>query len=141
MEERENLRTVYKELCSSYRAVDDFRGKLLGFLPLASGTEVFLLIHGPTKSDVPQMAIPPIGAFGMLVMIGLFVFAIYASGPTRSTLLGALHGKSQFEEDASERAAQAARHSLSDCQPDRPCLCGMWGCVVSRGHASQRTSR
>lgn len=53
MGESENLRTVYKELCSSYRAVDDFRGKLLGFLPLASGTGVFLLIHGPTKSDVP----------------------------------------------------------------------------------------
>lgn len=84
MEKSENLTTVYKELCSSYRAIDDFRGKLLGFLPLASGTEVFLLIHGPTKSDVPQMAIPPIGAFGMLVTIGLFVFAIY--GIRRYTL-------------------------------------------------------
>jgi hypothetical protein len=82
VEESENLRTVYKELCSSYRAVDDFRGKLLGFLPLASGTEVFLLIHGPTKSDVPPNGPSHrLGAFGMLVMIGLFVFAIYGIRP------------------------------------------------------------
>ena len=37
----ENLRTVYRELCSSYRAIDDFRTKLLGFLPLATGAGIF----------------------------------------------------------------------------------------------------
>lgn len=41
-ERPENLRTAYKELCNSYRAIDDFRAKLLGFLPLATGG-VFLL--------------------------------------------------------------------------------------------------
>jgi hypothetical protein len=25
---------AYEQLCSSYRAIDDFRAKLLGFLPL-----------------------------------------------------------------------------------------------------------
>jgi hypothetical protein len=29
----ENLRTVYRELCQSYRAIDDFRAKLLALLP------------------------------------------------------------------------------------------------------------
>jgi hypothetical protein len=28
---------IYRELFTSYRAIDDFRQKLLGFLPLASG--------------------------------------------------------------------------------------------------------
>ena len=40
-EKQENLRTVYRELCSSYRAIDDFRTKLLGFLPLVTGTGLF----------------------------------------------------------------------------------------------------
>jgi hypothetical protein len=39
----ENLRDAYQELCNSYRAVDDFRMKLLAFLPLATGTGVVLL--------------------------------------------------------------------------------------------------
>jgi hypothetical protein len=29
----DNLRAIYQELCNSYRAIDDFRTKLLGFLP------------------------------------------------------------------------------------------------------------
>ena len=37
----QNLRTVYKELCNSYRAIDDFRTKLLGFLPWRLGPEIF----------------------------------------------------------------------------------------------------
>jgi hypothetical protein len=73
----ENLRTVYRELCTSYRAIDDFRGKLLGFLPLASGTGIFLLIHNSSGQDVPQAALLPIGLLGLLVTIGLFIFEIY----------------------------------------------------------------
>ena len=42
----ENTLTAYKKLCTSYRAIDDFRAKLLGFLPLATGG-VFLLIDKP----------------------------------------------------------------------------------------------
>jgi hypothetical protein len=40
----ENLLTAYTELCTSYRAIDDFRTKLLGFLPLATGTGIFFLV-------------------------------------------------------------------------------------------------
>ncbi|MBN2419289.1 MAG: hypothetical protein JXL81_07880, partial [Deltaproteobacteria bacterium] len=36
---------IYKELCNSYRAIDNFRAKLLGFLQLATGG-VFLLYSG-----------------------------------------------------------------------------------------------
>ncbi len=31
-EKNENLRAAYQQLCESYRAIDDFRTKLLGFL-------------------------------------------------------------------------------------------------------------
>ena len=35
----ESLKTFYDQVCLSYRAIDDFRAKLLGFLPLATGEE------------------------------------------------------------------------------------------------------
>jgi hypothetical protein len=38
----DHLKAAYQELCHSYRAIDDFRAKLLGFLPLATGTGIFL---------------------------------------------------------------------------------------------------
>jgi hypothetical protein len=37
------LLTVYTEVCKSYQAVDDFRTKLLGFLPLTSLVGIFIL--------------------------------------------------------------------------------------------------
>jgi hypothetical protein len=38
------LRAAYTEVCQSYERIDDFRAKLLGFLPLVSGTGLFLLL-------------------------------------------------------------------------------------------------
>lgn len=37
------LLTIYSEICKSYQAIDDFRTKLLGFLPLTSLAGIFLL--------------------------------------------------------------------------------------------------
>ena len=42
-QQAENVRTVYREPCTSYRAIDDFRMKLLGLLPLATGAGIFLV--------------------------------------------------------------------------------------------------
>ena len=39
---------VYDRTCESYHAVDDFRMKLLGPLPIATGSGVFLLLGGKT---------------------------------------------------------------------------------------------
>jgi hypothetical protein len=66
---------VYEQLCVSYRAIDDFRAKLLGFLPLATGTGVFLLatnLNGEVKGFLT-----PISAFGFLITLGLFSYEIY----------------------------------------------------------------
>ena len=73
----ENLRTVYRELCSSYRAIDDFRTKLLGFLPLVTGTGIFFLVTDKAKIEMAQTAFGPIGAFGFVVTLGLFFYEFF----------------------------------------------------------------
>lgn len=79
----ENLRTVYRELCTSYRAIDDFRTKLLGFLPLATGAGIFFLVTNADKlnsADQINLVTPyfgPMGVFGMAVTLGLFFYELY----------------------------------------------------------------
>ena len=77
----DNLKEVYKELCDSYRAIDEFRSKLLGFLPLATGTGIlFLLKKVPSidNSTIQNKEIMfTIGIFGCLITFGLFLYEIY----------------------------------------------------------------
>lgn len=68
---------VYEQLCNSYRAIDDFRARLLGFLPLATGTGVFLLITNPDNMKFIQGLFPPMGAFGFIITLGLFFYELY----------------------------------------------------------------
>jgi hypothetical protein len=69
----DNIRLAYTELCNSYRAIDDFRAKLLAALPLASGTGIFLLY----SEESSQEYLLPIGIFGCIITLGLFAFEIY----------------------------------------------------------------
>lgn len=73
----DNLRTVYTELCNSYRAIDDFRTKLLGFLPLATGAGLFLLVTDKEKIDFARQFLRPIGTFGFIITLGLFFYELY----------------------------------------------------------------
>lgn len=82
----QNLRTAYTELCNSYRAIDDFRAKLLGALPLASGTGIFFLLNSnlSAKDANTSLLLPigtflllPIGIFGWIITLGLFAYEIY----------------------------------------------------------------
>jgi hypothetical protein len=83
--DQQDLRTAYIELCISYRAIDDFRAKLLGFLPLASGTGIFLLfkynqencLQNETLPNETKMYLLPIGIFGLIITLGLFAYEIY----------------------------------------------------------------
>ena len=72
-----NLRTVYSELCTSYRAIDDFRTKLLGFLPLATGAGLFLLVTDKDKIGFARQFLRPIGFFGFVITLGLFSYELY----------------------------------------------------------------
>jgi hypothetical protein len=76
-DENENLRTAYKELSTSYRAIDDFRAKLLGFLPLATGTGIFLLLEKVKDIKEATHLLTAIGIFGFLITLGLFLYEIY----------------------------------------------------------------
>ena len=79
----EHLRTVYRELCNSYRAIDDFRAKLLGFLPLATGTGIFLLLGNLKDFQFQNYPVEAksffaaVGIFGFLITLGLFFYEIY----------------------------------------------------------------
>jgi hypothetical protein len=74
--DQQNIRTAYTELCISYRAIDDFREKLLGALPLASGTGIFFL-YSYSYDDETKKYLLPIGIFGWVITLGLFAFEIY----------------------------------------------------------------
>ena len=79
-ENQENLRTLYQELCKSYHAIDDFRTKLLGFLPLSTGAGVVLLSDALTDDKKRAFVTPflgPIGFFGVLVTLGLLFYEIH----------------------------------------------------------------
>jgi len=74
------MTTAYERVCDSYQAFDDFRTKLLGLLPTATGTGVFLLLSG--ESDLLDShkcggPLGAIGAVGFLFTLGLFAYELY----------------------------------------------------------------
>jgi hypothetical protein len=81
VEQDNNNRTIYQELCNSYRAIDDFRAKLLGFLPLATGTGIFLLLDNAKVLDNANFkggqVLVAAGTFGFAVTLGLFFYELY----------------------------------------------------------------
>lgn len=62
---------AYQELCTSYHKIADFRAKLLGLLPLASGTGIYLLA---SAGQSPYYG--AIGSFGFLITLGLYFYEI-----------------------------------------------------------------
>jgi hypothetical protein len=62
----EQRKAVYEQLCISCRAIDDFRANLLGFLPLATGTGVLLLLGNlkPENHQYLPLRASPRGAGG-----------------------------------------------------------------------------
>jgi hypothetical protein len=78
-DKRKALITAYQEVCRSYERIDDFRAKLLGFLPLVSGTGLFFLL---TRGDMniggrgSAELLVPAGIFGMIVTVGLLFYEL-----------------------------------------------------------------
>ncbi|MCM3906110.1 MAG: hypothetical protein ND866_30870 [Pyrinomonadaceae bacterium] len=74
MEQGQALLTAYTEVCKSYHAISDFRGKLLALIPIVSGTGISLLLN---KTDsVNSSHLLAAGAFGMFVTLGLFFYEL-----------------------------------------------------------------
>lgn len=65
----------YEECCKSYHRIDDFRAKLLGFLPLASGAGIFLSLQKNGGKDFEEHLLP-IGIFGFVVTLGLLFYEL-----------------------------------------------------------------
>lgn len=67
------IMTAYQQICESYRAIDDFRAKLLALLPIVSAGGIFLLLD---KNPCPEYLLP-IGIFGVVVTTGLFSYELH----------------------------------------------------------------
>jgi len=79
--QNDNLKAAYQELCGSYHAIDDFRTKLLGFLPLATAGGIVVLLNNPKgleSLDVGMKGLlAAVGAFGGVITLGLFAYELY----------------------------------------------------------------
>ena len=72
---------VYQEVCKSYHALEDFRAKLLGFLPLASGAGIFFLLGVNGKPSASYLT--PIGLVGAGITLGLLAYELRNSQLSR----------------------------------------------------------
>ncbi|MFI9561282.1 hypothetical protein [Nonomuraea endophytica] len=68
-------RMSYDQLCASYRAIDDFRTKLLSFLPLVTGGGIVLLTGN--AQEVRNEFFPLVGIFGAAITVGLLAYELY----------------------------------------------------------------
>jgi len=78
----DSQKAAYQELCNSYRAIDDFRMKLLGLLPFATGAGIVLVSNAlaaadDAKQNVTRELLWPIGLFGFVITLGLLFFELY----------------------------------------------------------------
>ena len=79
MAKNDDLIKIYDKCSEGYHKVDDFRSKLLGFLPLASGITVLGSLYIEHKTDdksllnAHQIAI---GLFGLVVTFRLLVYEL-----------------------------------------------------------------
>jgi hypothetical protein len=65
----------YEEVCKSYHAIAEFRGKLLALLPIVSGTGISLLLY-KTNEPLDTTHLFAVGVFGALVTVGLFFYEL-----------------------------------------------------------------
>jgi hypothetical protein len=100
-EQLNSLRLAYQEVCKSYQSIIDFRVKLLGFLPLASGAGAYAVL---SKEPTPNWSWVA-GVFGFAITLGLFLYelrglqraaALEQAGRELETALGVESG--QFRE-------------------------------------------
>jgi hypothetical protein len=122
------LLNVYDEICKSHQAIDEFRMKLLGLLPLASLAGIFILGRsdltssqpGSASSSAPNQLVAFIAIFAALFTLALFVYEI--RGILRcsnlvkkgSAIEKTLRVSGQFSncEDESDKAKHDKRHAV-----------------------------
>src|SRR4051812_17026161 len=99
-EKQQNRRSAYDQLCQSYRAIDDFRAKLLGLLPLVTGGGLVVVTRG--GQDVDLELLHPVGLFGAVVTLGLLAYELYGIRKCHALI----HAASELERDMHLPAGQ-----------------------------------
>jgi hypothetical protein len=68
---------AYEQVHNRYAGITEFRAKLLALLPLATGTGTFLLLErAKDPNGELRLFLGPIGIFGLIVTLGLFVYEL-----------------------------------------------------------------
>jgi hypothetical protein len=67
---------AYSQICETYRAIDTFRGTLLGALPAVSGAGMVFFVKD-ASSGANTGGLVAVGLFGFLISLGLFIYEIY----------------------------------------------------------------
>ena len=84
----EDFRMIYQEIGTRHQSIQDFRAKLLGFLPLVTaGSFVTTILSDPGKARALSNLVLPFGLLGAIVTLGLFFYEI--ENLKRETLLTA----------------------------------------------------
>ncbi len=76
-DDKEYLKSAYQETCNTYHSIDDFRAKLLGFLPLASGAGIFFLSKDTISNNVGDNVLAYAGLLGFIITLGLLIFELH----------------------------------------------------------------
>jgi hypothetical protein len=75
VDHEKSLVIAYQELCNRHQQIDDFRGKLLALLPIASGAAALVLLR--SSSSVVEKYLLPIGVYGIVITFGLFIYELH----------------------------------------------------------------
>ncbi len=76
MADTDHLKTAYQETCKTYHNIDDFRAKLLGLLPLASGAGIFFLSKDNIPGNENHNILAGAGLLGFIITLGLLIFEL-----------------------------------------------------------------
>jgi hypothetical protein len=72
----DNLTTAYTQVCTSYHDLEDFRTKVPGFLPLASGAGIYYVLNTNLKTVADS--VHSIGFVGAIITLGLYFYELRA---------------------------------------------------------------
>lgn len=120
------LTTAYQEVCKGYHAIDNFRARLLGFLPLASGAGVFLLLGpkflGQSQSggEIAPAVLLAVGLFGFAVTLGLFFHEFRGVNYCRSLIEAGKNLEDQLQTLANEEAHKPTEIEITGFFKSRP---------------------
>jgi hypothetical protein len=84
-----NCKFLYEQICKQHDGIAEFRAKLLALLPFASGTGIFLLLQENGLADDQVSHLGVVGAFGIAVTTGLFLYELRGIQTCRALIIAA----------------------------------------------------